>query len=209
MTPIEKEIFDKIVLPPHKYQNPFIIALCGYSGSGKTTLSKVFSNVLGAYIVGGDCVRQQLINPPLNLDINEANKVTAEICEKEIRYLVENHVSVIIDKSISSKEVLEYYKEQFNNIIMINLKSNDDENIKRLYMKKEGTNQTYNCDPVYGDSEDYSGMHTNPEVLYEGVKQRKVYDIDEFDYEINTLQSLDKVIEDTKKIAEKIKEDIK
>ena len=49
-------------------------------------------------------------------------------------------------------------------------------------------------------------MYLDPEKLYNEVKMRKIYDLETFDYEINTLQPFEKVIEDTKKIANEIKQ---
>ena len=52
---------------------------------------------------------------------------------------------------------------------------------------------------------DESGVYLDPEKIYEIIKKRKVYDLEEFDYEVNTLQPLEKVIEDVRKIAEEIR----
>jgi len=206
MDDLKKNIISNIDLPPIKYKRPFVIALCGYSGTGKTTISRVFSNILGCYIVGGDRVRSILLNAPFNYEIEKANLLVSDVTKAEVSHLIQNNASVVIDKSISSKAALNDWKLLCPIVITVNLKSTDEENIKRLYMKKNKTNQTYECMPVYGDSNDYSGMYLDPEKLYNEVKMRKIYDLETFDYEINTLQPFEKVIEDTKKIANEIKQ---
>lgn len=199
---LEKAL-QEMVFPPKTYEKPFLITLCGYSGSGKTTFAKVLSQELKAYIVGGEHIRQQLYREPFCYDDEKNNRVTSEICKKEVEYLLDHHISVILDKSVSSKETKEQLQKEFPNLISIHLISSDEENIKRLKQKQiQKTNLELEA---WGDVKDESGVYLDPEKIYEIIKKRKVYDLEEFDYKVNTLQPLEKVIEDVRKIAEEIR----
>lgn len=207
-----KELLAKLIkemqLPPTRYEKPFVITFCGYSGTGKTTFAKVLSHELGAYIVGGDHVRQILYKPPYNYDDNKNNQITSEICNQEIEYLLANNIAVIVDKSLSSKEAKSRLQEKFPNLISIHLISNDEENIKRLKEKSQGIKYVYN-EKAWGDVHDESGVTNNPEEIYALIKGRKLYDLEEFDFEINTLKSIENVIEDVKETAKIIKKTYK
>ncbi len=207
-----KELLDKLIsemeLPKKRYKNPFILTFCGYSGTGKTTFAKVLSHELEAYVVGGDHVRQILYKAPYNYDDDKNNQVTNEICNQEIEYLIKNKISVIVDKSLSSKAEKNKLLEKFPNLISVHLISNDEENIKRLKKKGQGIKFEYK-EKAYGDINDESGVSKNPEEIYTLIKKRKLYDLEEFDFEINTLQPIEEVIQDVKRVAKVIKKTYK
>lgn len=197
------ELISNIMLPPKSYNNPFIIAMCGHVGSGKSIVAKTLSNVLSIYILGGDKIRNiYYFDKNANHDINHINKVVNEVTKMEIKYLIDNKVSIVLDRSVSSKNALEDLKKLCDNIIMINLISDHKINIERITNKKEYNIDTSNC---FGDVDSKSGVCT--EEVYNDILKRKVYDLDNsvFDYEIDTTKSIDLVIEQTKQIAEEIK----
>ncbi len=203
-----KELLDKLInemeLPTKRYNNPFILTFCGYSGTGKTTFAKVLSHELEAYVIGGDHVRQILYKPPYNYNDDKNNQVTNEICNQEIEYLIKNNISVIVDKSLSSKAEKTKGLKRFPNLIIVHLISNDEENIKRLKEKNQNIKFQYK-EKAYGDINDESGVAQNPEKIYTLIKERKLYDLEEFDFEINTLKPIEYVIQDIKEIAKVIK----
>lgn len=189
-------------LPKKKYNLPFIVTMCGHVGSGKSTIAKVLSKELSAYIIGGDKIRNiYYLNENAIHDINYINKVVDAVTKKEIQYLLDNGVSIILDRSVSSKEAIENLKQLCNNIISINLISDHQINFNRITNRIEYNVDTTGC---YGDINSRSGVNT--EEVYNDILKRKVYDLDEesFDYEIDTTKSIDYVIEETKSITKAI-----
>lgn len=201
MNELTKRIIDDMNLPSKRYEKPYLILLCGYSGSGKSTVCKILSHYLEAYIVGGDYVRNILYSDEYKMtDINEINRITADVTLEEVKYLLSKGVSVVIDKSISSKESLAKFSFDGVEVILINLKSTDEENIKRLHLKMEGKNSSYDIS-AYGDVKSISHVCDNPEEIYYDIKARKVYDLTDFDYEIDTLCSFDEFVKRATDVA--------
>ena len=201
------ELYCKLVsdmtLPTKTYSTPFIITMCGYTGSGKSIISKVLSSELSIYIVGGDKIRNiYYFDKNANHDINYINQVVNEVTKKEIKYLLDNGISIVIDRSVSSQSALNDLKELCDNVIMINLLSDHKINIDRILNRKEYSIDTTIC---YGDIDSISGVNT--EKVYNDILKRKVYDLDSenFDYTIDTTKSIDYVIERTKQITKEIK----
>ena len=121
----------------------------------------------------------------------------------EVEYLLSNGVSVILDRSISSRETMDILKKACNNIVSIKLNSNHEINIKRISSRKEYSIDTSDC---YGDVDSKSGVTT--EEVYNEILKRKVYDLEdsEFDFQIDATKSIDSVIAQAKDIAYIIKE---
>lgn len=204
------EIYNKLVssmtLPNLKYNPPFIIAICGHVGSGKSLISKLLSSELSLYIIGGDKIRNIYYeNNDENHDINYINNIVNEVTKKEIKYLLDNNVSIVIDRSVSSNKALEELKKICNNIIMINLISDHKVNIERIKNRAEYDMDVSNC---YGDVDSISGVCT--EEVYNDILKRKVYDLDSsvFDYQIDVTQSINQVINQAKQISEEIRNSI-
>lgn len=201
------EIYNKLVsnmtLPKLKYKSPFIIAMCGHVGSGKSLISKVLSSELSLYIIGGDKIRNICYEDnDKNHDISYINNIVNEVTKKEIKYLLDNNVSIVIDRSVSTNKALEELKKLCNNIIMINLISDHKINIERIKNRTEYDMDVSNC---YGDVDSISGVCT--EEVYNDILKRKVYDLDNlvFDYYIDATQSINQVINQAKQISVEIK----
>ena len=201
-------IFNKLlsgmVLPAKRYKEPFVLIMSGHVGSGKSTIAKVLSSELSAYIVGGDKIRNiYYSNENANHDFNYINNVTNVVTKMEVEYLLSNGVSVILDRSISSRETMDILKKACNNIVSIKLNSSHEINIKRISNRKEYNIDTLDC---YGDVDSKSGVTT--EKLYNEILNRKVYDLEdnEFDFQIDATKSIDSVIVQAKDIAYIIKE---
>ena len=201
-------IFNKLLsgmaLPTIRYKEPFVLIMSGHVGSGKSTIAKVLSSELSAYIVGGDKIRNiYYSNKNANHDFNYINNITNAVNKMEVEYLLRNGVSVILDRSISSKKIMDILKKACNNIVSIKLNSNHEINIKRISNRKE-----YNIDALdcYGDVDSESGVTT--EEVYNEILNRKLYDLEdsEFDYQIDATKSIDSVIVQAKEIAYIIKE---
>ncbi len=200
---IYSKLLSDMVLPAKTYEKPFIITMCGHVGSGKSTIAKVFSNELEAYIVGGDKIRNiYFSNYNADSDINYVSEIVDEVLKREIMYLLANGISVVIDRSVSLKKTLDEIKSACPNVIMINLLSNHEINKGRI-----GNRDLHelNIAPCYGDFGSYSGVKT--EELYNEILNRKVYDLDEsdFDYTIDATKSIDEVVNEARKIAIAIK----
>ena len=200
------EIYNKLMndmkLPEKKYNIPFIVTMCGHTGSGKSIIAKVLSSELSLYIIGGDKIRNiYYFDKNANHDINYINKIVDSVTDKEIQYLLDNGISIVIDRSVSSKRALEKLKQLCNNIISIKLISNHQINIQRITNRKEYNIDTTNC---YGDIDSKSGVTT--EKVYNDILKRKVYDLEDevFHYTIDVTKPIDSVIEETKVIAKKI-----
>ena len=201
---IYNKLLNDMILPDKKYSQPFIISMCGHVGSGKSTISKILSKELSAYIVGGDKIRNiYYLDENANHDIVHINKVVGEVTEKEVRYLLNNNVSIIFDRSVSSKKDLAGLKQACNNVIAINLISDHKINLGRIAKRRENNIDIAGC---YGDVEQESGVTT--EEVYNEILDRKVYDLEEndFDYTIDTTKSIESVIKQAKDIADKIKD---
>ena len=189
-------------LPDKRYDKPFIITFCGYSGSGKSMASKIFSNVLSCYIIGGDKVRHYMYDrEDYSHEFEDIQKVTNYVTDERIKNLLNKHVSVVIDRSVSDEESLNKYKEFGCKVYSIELFSNDEENLKRILKDPK---DTFEINPVYGDFDSKSGVKTKE--MYDEIKNRKVYNLNTFDYVINTLKPKEEVISDIKETALKIKE---
>ena len=204
----EKFIEENLILkqiPPKKYENPFIIALSGYSGSGKSHIAKVLSQSLGLYIVGGDSVRQKVYQDEelKNLPLEEIQKLTNKVSELKIKKLLENNISIVIDRSLSSLESLKILKSFNCKVLLINIISDHEQNIKRIINRTDD----YSLGG-YGDVDSKSGVKTKE--MYDEIRERKVYDIplNLFDFTIDAKKDLDSVINQTKEIAIKIKEQL-
>lgn len=204
----EKFIEENLILkqiPPKKYENPFIIALSGYSGSGKSHIAKVLSQSLGLYIVGGDSVRQKVYQDEelKNLPLEEIQKLTNKVSELKIKKLLENNISIVIDRSLSSLESLKILKSFNCKVLLINIISDHEQNIKRIINRTDD----YSLGG-YGDVDSKSGVKTKE--MYDEIRERKVYDIplNLFDFTIDAKKDLDNVINQTKEIAIKIKEQL-
>ena len=190
-------------IPPREYENPFIVALCGYSGSGKSHISRILSKELGLYIVGGDTVRQQIYQDPdlKNLPLEEIQNLTNEISNQKINKLLDQKTSVVIDRSVSALKYLDRLKEYQVPIYLIHLISDHEQNIERVINRNQQPQKNIEG---YGDIDSKSGVHTRE--MYEEIKERKVYDIPKelFDYQIDARKPLDEVILQAKEIAGEI-----
>lgn len=201
---IYNELLNNMVLPDKKYKSPFIITMCGHVGSGKSTIAKILSKELSAYIVGGDKIRNiYYLDEKANHDIVHINKVVDAVTTKEVQYLLSNGVSIIFDRSVSSKKNLASLKEACNNVIAINLISDHKINLERIKKRDENNIVISGC---YGDVEPESGVTT--EEVYNEILNRKVYDLEDndFDYTIDTTKSIESVIKQANDIADKIKD---
>lgn len=201
------KIYDDLIknmkLPDKRYDKPFIVTMCGYTGSGKSIIAKILSSELSLYIIGGDKIRNiYYYDKQANHDINYINKVVDQVTTREIQYLLNRGVSIVIDRSVSSLSAIEDLKVMCNNIIMINLLSNHDINIKRITNRCEYYVDTTNC---YGDIDSQSGVDTKE--VYEDILRRKIYDINDdlFDYTIDATKSIDSVINKVRLISTKIR----
>ena len=200
---IYNQLISEMKLPTKTYHPPFIITMCGHCRSGKSTIAKILSSELELYIIGGDKIRNiYYSNINANHDIGFINKVVNEVNKKEIKYLLSKGVSVIIDRSVSSKKVLKEIKDAYPHVIMINLVSDHKTNIARMTNPPKCDIDTSNC---YGDIDSISGV--NNEDVYNEILNRKVYDLDDsdFDYTIDATKSLDDVINEARKMALQIK----
>lgn len=203
---MKEEIIDKFInnmnFPPVRYDKPFIVTMSGYSGSGKSYVARVLSSELGLYIVSGDHVRQEVYNNhQMSHEFENVQAITNEICDLEIKKLLENKISIVIDRSISSVESLNNIKNYGVKVYTINIKSDHEQNIERICRCEK---MKINITPVYGDSNHCSGM--NSREVYDEVRNRKLYDIDDnnFDYHIDGTVSLVEEIEQARKIAHNI-----
>ena len=199
---IEKNLVLKN-LPPRGYESPFIVALCGYSGSGKSHVSRILSKELGLYIVGGDTVRQQIYQDPelKNLPLDEIQDLTNEISNQKIKKILNQKMSIVIDRSVSALKYLNRLKEYQVPIYLIHLISDHEQNIERVMNRYQEPQKDLDG---YGDIDSKSGVHTRE--MYEEIKERKVYDIPKelFDYQIDARKPLEEVMIQTKEIASNI-----
>lgn len=197
------QILDEMKLPEKRYQNPFIVTLSGYSGSGKSHIARMLSKQLSLYIVSGDMVRQKLYhNDTVSHDFDDIQVITNDVCEKEIRKLLDCNVSVIIDRSVSSVKTMQRMKEYGVPVYMIEITSRDEQNIERILKRNHGKENMKH--EGYGDIESYSGVMFRED--YMEIKERKIYDIPSnlFDYHIDGTKSLEEVLADAEKIGQDI-----
>ena len=201
---IFNKLLSSMVLPPIRYKEPFVLIMSGHVGSGKSTIAKVLSSELSAYIVGGDKIRNiYYSNEKANHDFNYINDITNAVTKMEVEYLLQNGVSVILDRSISSRKIMDILKKACNNIVSIKLNSNHEINLTRISNRNEYNIDVLDC---YGDVDSKSGVTTENE--YNEILKRKVYDLEdnEFDFQIDATKSIDSVIAQAKEIAYIIKE---
>lgn len=190
-------------IPPREYENPFIVALCGYSGSGKSHIARTLSKELELYIVGGDTVRQQIYQDSelKNLPLDEIQDLTNEISNQKIKKILNQKMSVVIDRSVSALKYFNQLKEYQVPVYLIHLISDHEQNIERVINRYQEPQKDLDG---YGDIDSKSGVHTRE--MYEEIKERKVYDIPEelFDYQIDARKPLEEVMIQTKEIASNI-----
>lgn len=196
-------ILNEMVLPDKRYSQPFMVTISGYSGSGKSHVARVLSKELSLYIVSGDKIRQRLYQDETYSHVFEdIQAITNEVCDKEIEKLLENHVSVVLDRSVSSMETREKLKEYGVPCYHIEITSDDGQNMERIIKRNhEDKNRVHEG---YGDADSYSGMDSREG--YMEIKERKVYDIPSelFDYHIDGTVSLEEEIEQAQEIARDI-----
>ncbi len=199
---IREELFAEMILPAKRYQKPFIITMSGHCGSGKSYISKLLSRELSVYIISGDRIRDKILSINSNFDPQELYNMKNRINIYIIKKLLENNVSIVMDRSVSSMEQLNLVKQLTNNAITIKLLSDDDTNKKRV-VSRDKINPVIM--PIYGDYESPSDILTIE--AYDEVKSRKIYDIPDilFNYEIDTTKSLEEVEEQVIKISKQIK----
>lgn len=201
---ILKYLLSRMELPSNKYHHPFIIAMHGHCGSGKSTTAQMFSHELGAYIIGGDKIRDIMFaSQEYSHDRDTVEEVTSYVYRKEVEYLLSKNIPVIVDRSISSTKDLEELKSFQVPFYLIRLISNDEENLKRITRIPRSGEKRYI--DVIGDYDSISPICTIES--YQMVKKNKVYDIEEkeFTYSINTLYGIDHVETKVKEIAEYIR----
>ena len=163
--------------PEKKYNKPFLILLTGEVGSGKSLVAELLSQALNLYLINGDYVRNivKSLNPNIEITTPEVRKVINEVCLDEMSYCERNNYSIILDRSVSNYEDLNYIKNKRNlPIVFIRLLSNDLENIKRV---EERPNKKNNPIPHYGHQETTSGVVTKQE--YNKIKETKVYNLED------------------------------
>ena len=199
---IKEELFAEMTLPEKRYQKPFIITLSGHCGSGKSYISKLLSRELSVYIISGDRIRDKILSKESTFDQTELYNMKNRINIYIVKKLLENNVSVVFDRSVSSMEQLNLVKTLTDNIISIKLISDDNINKKRVVSRDE-VNPIIT--PIYGDYESPSDILTVED--YEKVQTRKVYNIpdDLFDYEIDSTRSLSEVESQVTDICNQIK----
>lgn len=196
-------ILNEMVLPDKCYSQPFMIMISGYSGSGKSHVARVLSKELSLYIVSGDNIRQRLYQDETYSHVfKDIQAITNEVCDKEIEKLLQNHISIVLDRSVSSMETREKLKEYGMPFYHIEITSDDEQNIERIIKRNDEDKSVVH--EGYGDTGSYSGMDSREE--YMEIKERKVYDIPSelFDYHIDGTVSLEEELEQAKKIAQDI-----
>lgn len=202
---ILKIIEQERINPEKKYNKPFLILLTGEVCSGKSLVAELLSQALNLYLINGDYVRNIVknLNPNIEISAPEVRKVINEVCLAELSYCEKNNYSIILDRSVSNYEDLNYIKNKRNlPIVFIRLLSNDLENIKRV---EERPNKKNNPIPHYGHQETTSGVVTKQE--YNKIKETKVYNLEDciYDYFLNTTTTIEELKENLEKIIINIK----
>lgn len=202
---ILKIIEQERINPEKKYNKPFLILLTGEVGSGKSLVAELLSQALNLYLINGDYVRNVVknLNPNIEIATPEVRKVINEVCLAELSYCEKNNYSIILDRSVSNYEDLNYIKNKRNlPIVFIRLLSNDLENIKRV---EERPNKKNNPIPHYGHQETTSGVVTKQE--YNKIKETKVYNLEDciYDYFLNTTTTIEELKENLENIIINIK----
>lgn len=202
---ILKIIEQERINPEKKYNKPFLILLTGEVGSGKSLVAELLSQALNLYLINGDYVRNivKSLNPNIEITTPEVRKVINEVCLDEMSYCERNNYSIILDRSVSNYEDLNYIKNKHNlPIVFIRLLSNDLENIKRV---EERPNKKNNPIPHYGHQETTSGVVTKQE--YNKIKETKVYNLEDciYDYFLNTTTTIEELKENLENIIINIK----
>lgn len=202
---ILKIIEQERINPEKKYNQPFLILLTGEVGSGKSLVAELLSQALNLYLINGDYVRNivKSLNPNIEISAPEVRKVINEVCLDEMSYCEKNNYSIILDRSVSNYEDLNYIKNKRNlPIVFIRLLSNDLENIKRV---EERPNKKNNPIPHYGHQETTSGVVTKQE--YNKIKETKVYNLEDciYDYFLNTTTTIEELKENLENIIINIK----
>lgn len=202
---ILKIIEQERINPEKKYNKPFLILLTGEVGSGKSLVAELLSQALNLYLINGDYVRNivKSLNPNIEISAPEVRKVINEVCLDEMSYCEKNNYSIILDRSVSNYEDLNYIKNKRNlPIVFIRLLSNDLENIKRV---EERPNKKNNPIPHYGHQETTSGVVTKQE--YNKIKETKVYNLEDciYDYFLNTTTTIEELKENLENIIINIK----
>lgn len=202
---ILKIIEQERINPEKKYNKPFLILLTGEVGSGKSLVAELLSQALNLYLINGDYVRNivKSLNPNIEITTPEVRKVINEVCLDEMSYCEKNNYSIILDRSVSNYEDLNYIKNKHNlPIVFIRLLSNDLENIKRV---EERPNKKNNPIPHYGHQETTSGVVTKQE--YNKIKETKVYNLEDciYDYFLNTTTTIEELKENLENIIINIK----
>lgn len=154
---MDKEFFSEINFEDVKeYDKPFGIVIFGLPGSGKTHASQLLAEKLGIYLFSADYVRNYYYN---KYGSNFMGKRTIEETNVERVYLaIHNKASFVFDSREvdmdSSTSIMKALLRRELDLVIVNVKSKDEDNIVRLRDRKY--DPEFRNDNILGDSGFYT-----------------------------------------------------